>query len=183
MDGVLIYMLIAGARWFASHEGKLPLFHADSTLLKLYVLPLERQLFHSINRIRRAHGLDTLAWDWNFYYMSKIHSMDMAEEDYMSHRGFSRRAMQSGFHVCVENVGSVYGVVLNGGRVEIQTAGMVMHRYPYYLMEVIGWWMESKGHRRNILHPDIRKGSIAVYPGRNRIFITFFACGSPSDSQ
>ena len=183
MDGVLIYMLIASARWSASHKGKLPLFHADSALLKSYVLPLERQLFHSINRIRRIHGLDTLAWDWNLYYMSMIHSMEMAEEDYMSHKGFPGRAMQSGFPVCVENVGNVYGIVLNGGRVEIQTAGMVIRQHPHYLMDVIRWWMANEGHRRNILQPDIRKGSIAVYPGRNRIFITFFACGSPSDSQ
>ena len=183
MEYVLIHIFFANARWSGFYEGKFPLLDTDSTLLKSHLLPLEREVFHIINRIRKAHGLDTLTWDWNLHYMSMIHSRNMAEEDFMSHEGFPQRAMQSGFPICVENVGALYGVILGDGRMEIQTAGMIIFTRPRYLMEVIEGWMMSSGHRRNILFPHLSKGALSVYPGRYRVFITFFACGSPSDSQ
>ncbi|MCK4911011.1 MAG: CAP domain-containing protein [Thermodesulfovibrionales bacterium] len=139
---------------------------------------LEPMLHERVNEIRRLHGLETLSWDFQLNIMAFAHSQDMAARDFFSHQnpdGLSPddRATRAGY-TCEVRVGStIYTIGENLGKVSIydgytynrETGEVVQYDYrtdDEIADAVVSAWMESPGHRENILREFWRAEGIAV---------------------
>lgn len=94
------------------------------------------QVFAIVNDERSAQGLEPYAWDDNLALAAQRHAEDMVDQDYFSHdsldgRSFSDRIRETDYDA------SPRGENIAAGQ---QT--------PVAVMEA---WMNSDGHRRNIL--------------------------------
>jgi uncharacterized protein YkwD len=99
---------------------------------------LEQEVFNLVNVERAAAGLYTLAVDERLVTAARAHSQDMAYRNYFAHDSpppnpttFSERITMNGYNwsVCAENIAAGQA-----------TAAAVMNT-----------WMNSPGHRANIL--------------------------------
>ncbi len=111
---------------------------------------LERVIVDEINAVRAEHGLRALTPNVELRAVARGHSETMAEGDFMAHESPDGsmpadriRAAGIGFRLSGENVarsrralGAIHGVVEE--------------------------WMESPGHRHNILTPDFRETAVGV---------------------
>lgn len=151
---------------------------------------LEKQIHELVNRERRAKGLPVLAWNGRLADAARRHSSDMATRGYFSHQSpeggdFSRRYRDAGYSCQVpapngiytggENIfqNSLYSrIITENGRA----------RYDWNSANVISettvkGWMNSAGHRKNILMPYWKSEGIgiAVSPD-GKIYITQNFC-------
>ncbi len=139
---------------------------------------LEPMLHERINDIRESHGLETLSWDFELNIIAFAHSQDMAARDFFSHQnpdGLSpdNRATEAGY-TCEVRVGStIYSIGENLGKISIyegytfdkQTGEVIQYDYrtdDEIADSVVSAWMESPGHRKNILREFWRAEGIAV---------------------
>ena len=98
-----------------------------------------------LNEMRRNHRLRPLSHDPQLARAAHVHARDMADHDFFSHRGsdgsrFSGRIQRQDydFMVAAENI----------------AAGRPTAR------ETVELWMTSKGHRANILNPDVVEAGV-----------------------
>jgi uncharacterized protein YkwD/chitodextrinase len=96
----------------------------------------ESEVFDLVNQERAIVGLSPLSWDDRLFDAARGHSEDMAEQNYFSHdsldgRSFSDRITEAGYpwNTCGENIALGYST-------------------PQAVMNA---WMNSPGHRNNIL--------------------------------
>jgi uncharacterized protein YkwD len=104
---------------------------------------LERHIFDQVNRERRHHGLAELRWNEPLAEEARRHARSMANRGFFSHddpvRGnLAKRLRESGvpWRKCAENIYEERG-------------------YPDAAKSAVKAWMESKGHRRNMLDPEM----------------------------
>ncbi len=148
---------------------------------------LEPMIHERINEIRRLHGLDTILWDFELNIIAYAHSQDMAERDFFAHEnpdGLSpdNRATEAGF-TCEIRVGStIYTIGENLGKVSIydgytynrETGEVIQYDYrtdDEIADAVVSAWMESPGHRENILREFWRAEGIAVVMTRDGLVL------------
>lgn len=103
------------------------------------------------NQERAKHGLPALAWNEHLFSAAQGHSQDMANGDYFDHRDLVNRARQEGYP------SSFVGENIAAGRPTPE--------------EVMSQWMNSPGHRNNILNPDYAEIGVGYHyiendPGR-----------------
>src|SRR5271165_1826750 len=112
--------------------------------------PQAEQLFVLANQARAAQGVGPLKWDPALAAAALQHCQRMAQEGQIAHRyggepDLTARAGQAGAHFSLieENValGSYVGSIHDG-------------------------WMQSQGHRANLLNPDADRAGIAVVASR-----------------
>ena len=124
-----------------------------------------------INEERRDHGLRHLSWNAKLAQAALNHSADMASRDYFQHDSpegydFSWRYSQVGFscnnprYLGGENIGWLEGY---RGVNAIATA-------------TVDGWMNSPGHRANILVSDWRSEGIGVAFSGNEVYLTQNFC-------
>lgn len=92
---------------------------------------LAREVFAAVNLQRKEHGLRDLLWDEELAKLALDHSQDMAEHDYLTHErspGYSELPIDCGEN-CIQMTGY---------------SSLDAH-------EILEVWMESAGHRQNIL--------------------------------
>lgn len=106
----------------------------------------EQYLFHAANAERQQRGLPVLQWDPALYRAASFHALEMAARESISHQypgeaDLAGRAGGAGarFSLVEENVA------------EAPTA-VTVHRA----------WMESEGHRENLLDPEVNRIAISV---------------------
>lgn len=154
------------------------------------VARLEKAIHDLVNRERRAQGLEPLAWDAPLSALARSHSGDMAKRNYFSHQspegeGFSARYARARYkcalrigdiiHLGAENLaqGNLYASVttVNGvqtfdWKFEAQIAGAA-----------VAGWMDSPGHRANLLASQWKHEGIgvAVAPDR-KVYVTQNFC-------
>lgn len=99
----------------------------------------ESQVIDLVNAERAAHGLKSLSYDSDLAAAALLHSQDMGSRDYFSHDSldgtkFYERILDEGYNynLCGENI----------------AAGASTPE------DVVDTWMNSPGHRANILNPD-----------------------------
>lgn len=97
---------------------------------------LEIQVFDMANMARAHHGLNPLDWDENARLAAKGHSEDMAKRNYYSHN--------SPDGITPWDRLRSYGISFRG-------AGENIYMSPRSAMDAHQGWMNSEGHRRNIL--------------------------------
>ena len=106
----------------------------------------EQYLFQAANAERQQRGLPTLRWDAALYRAATSHALEMAARESISHQypgeaDLAGRAGDAGarFSLVQENVAEAPSAV-------------VVHRA----------WMESEGHRENLLDPAVNRVGISV---------------------
>lgn len=117
-----------------------------------------QQLLAEVNRVRGGAGLGPLYVDLRLARAAATHSADMARRSALGHRGrdgseVQDRAERNGYDwlSIAENVASGQPTVA----------------------DVMGSWMESPGHRRNILNPRVRHfGAAVARDARGRTYWT-----------
>lgn len=110
----------------------------------------EKQVFQLVNQERAQRNLKPLTWNDQLAQVARAHSKDMSERNFMSHTnpdGLSPfdRMKNSGirYTMAAENI----------------AAGQPT---PEAVME---GWMNSPGHRENILNPDLTELGVGFYQG------------------
>lgn len=116
------------------------------------VKTLEQQVITLVNKQRAAHGLTMLASNWELCRVARYKSQDMINKGYFGHTsptyGSPFRMMESfgiRFSAAGENI--AYG-----------------QRSP---QEVMNAWMNSPGHRANILSPSYNQIGVGVAKASN----------------
>jgi uncharacterized protein YkwD len=130
---------------------------------------MERTIFLLINKVRQENGVRPLVYDENVAKVARGHSLDMAQNGFYSH--FNKkgedpldRYMKTGFTSC----SAIYTV----GYAE-NIAALFLDDKPEVAVEL---WMDSAGHRRNILENSFTRTGIGVAADSDEYFITQNFC-------
>jgi uncharacterized protein YkwD len=114
---------------------------------------IESEIFKLINRERQKHGLSSLLWSQQITDIARRHSRDMADHQYFSHKGrngslVSKRADNANiqWNSIAENIIWFIGMPDPAG----------------YAAE---GWMNSRGHRENILTKGWKQTGIGAAVG------------------
>ena len=151
--------------------------------------PQLASLIHGyINGERRKHGLRDLQWDQQLAQIAYTHSKDMSERDYFDHvspegEDFSARYRKNGYKLQTRVGDQVYvggeNLFLNNVAASYtydQVSGEIL-AYEYNDLEklarsTVDGWMDSPGHRENILTPFSREGIGIFVNGEGEVYIT-----------
>lgn len=156
---------------------------------------LEQSVHNLINQERKSAQLNPLAWNEPLASLAQAHSVDMLENGYFAHNSLdgktpTDRANEAGFECSVfsegrqrtgigENIltASTYHSIevteLNG----VETSRYNWKTQDELADEIVTTWMNSRGHRLNILRSDYtQQGLGAVTGSEQRIYITQNFC-------
>jgi uncharacterized protein YkwD len=152
---------------------------------------LARAIFDEANRVRAAHGVTAL---------SRIPALDDAADEQASYLVLAMKAQHSnpfpGAHTVRERVerAGIHGGVLGENALWIpalRPVGAASRNYTYseYASFLLAGWMNSPGHRANLLNPAFRQTGCATRFGHavmdvdQRVYATqvFFAESSGTD--
>lgn len=119
----------------------------------------EQEVLKLTNEFRQENGLKPLVIDWNLDKAADLHSKDMAEKDYFSHTGQDgsrpwQRAQREGYETRFvgENIAAGY-----------RTAE-----------DVVDGWINSPGHRANMLNKDYNEIGIGYFKEANDRYGTYW---------
>lgn len=132
---------------------------------------LEKEIHRLINIERTNNGLNPLVWDNQIYSIARAHSEDMVERDFFAHENPdgedpTDRAERQGY-ICRKDYGSYYtlGLAENIAMDPIQSnvvgCGSTLTLSTLANCIVQGW-MNSPGHRKNILTATYTETGIGV---------------------
>jgi len=118
-------------------------FHLAIIILLLFTGPVRAdfasEVIDLVNAERMTHGLKPLGYDADLAAAARLHSLDMGQQNYFSHDSqdgtrFFERIIAEGYdyNTCGENIAA--------GQPTPEAA--------------VQTWMNSSGHRANILNPD-----------------------------
>jgi uncharacterized protein YkwD len=120
---------------------------------------LEREILTLTNEVRRAHGLEPLAWNSALGHAARYHAADMATHGYFSHDSYVPTASGDLEHVMsAHQRAEAFGV----------TDGMaenIAYNRTEAPARVVQQWLDSEGHRRNLLDPDLRTLGVGHHEG------------------
>jgi len=148
---------------------------------------VEHRVHELVNEVRADHDVDQLEFDRELTSVAKGHSVDMAERGYVAHVSpdgddFADRYEVAGYDCRVQIPGEGYAT---GGENVAKTYFMAPLRDGSYHRDVsdvaagiVDGWMDSPGHRENILKPfwhcegigvhvTDEDGQLAVYATQN----------------
>jgi len=133
---------------------------------------IARLVFEYTNNERTKNGLKKLVWDEKLAEIARKHSEDMKENDYFSHtnlegEGPTERAKNAGYNTYKELGGGWYsdGIGENIGKMptgNVAGLGYVANTPDAVAEAQVHSWMESEGHRANILDSDYDKLGVGV---------------------
>jgi uncharacterized protein YkwD len=116
---------------------------------------LEEQCLGEVNRLRRAHGLESLDFDEELLEVARAYSRRMAEEKFFSHADPEGRSVR-------ERV--------NEAGISWQMVGENLAYSNGYINPVaasLRGWMESAPHKRNLLEAGFQQTAIGVWISSN----------------
>lgn len=151
---------------------------------------LEREVHLLVNKEREARGLSSLSWNSELSGIARGHSHDMAKRGFFSHQspeglGFPDRYRRAGYSCSVPQGNTIYmgaeNIFQNNLYDRVVYTGREA-RYDWNSLRKIAettvqGWMNSPGHRKNILTPVWRSEGIgiAVSPD-DKVYITQNFC-------
>jgi uncharacterized protein YkwD len=152
---------------------------------------LEMQIHNGINQQRKNHGLSALRYDSSLADIARKHSADMAKNDYFSHYNLqgldpTGRGNQAGYS-CYKNYGSSYSIgiaenIMQNNLYDSVTYYNGIPRYAWNSQEeiaqsTVSGWMDSPGHRQNILTATYDREGIGVaIASDDRVYVTEDFC-------
>lgn len=102
----------------------------------------ENEVIRLVNEIRRENGLSTLIYDWELARVARYKSQDMRDNRYFSHTS--------------PVYGSPFDMIKNFG-ISYRSAGENIAKGQRTPQAVVNAWMNSSGHRANILNSAYNK--------------------------
>jgi uncharacterized protein YkwD len=114
----------------------------------------ERQLFEAVNRERAAQGLSALQWDAALFKAARLHALRMASLNMLEHQLPS----ESNLETRLAEAGARFSVIAEN--IAVGSTPPIIH----------AGWMDSPGHRRNILDPRLTSVGIAAVHGQGGLF-------------
>jgi uncharacterized protein YkwD len=140
-----------------------------------YLQDIASKIHVLINEERTVRGLSSLSWNPTIEKASVNHSNDMANRGYFEHdspegRDFTWRYSQVGFTCSISQGNWIYGGAEN-----------IMYAEGYYGVDTIAiqsvdGWMDSPGHRENILTPYFKSEGIGVAKSGSEVYVTQNFC-------
>lgn len=111
---------------------------------------VEEQVLNLVNQERQKAGLKPLQMDWELSRVARTKSQDMAQKNYFSHQS--------------PTYGSPFDMMKQFG-ISFRIAGENIASGQRTPEEVMQSWMNSQGHRANILKPDYTHLGVGYYRG------------------
>lgn len=105
------------------------------------------RIFALVNIERSHHGLSPLTWNSQLATAAQNHSSSMANNDFLAHTGMD---------------GSPWDRISNAGYQYLSAAENIAGGY-LNPDDVVDGWMNSLGHRNNILNPDLTQVGVGYY--------------------
>jgi uncharacterized protein YkwD len=132
-----------------------------------------------VNQVRQEKGLPTLSYDSNLANIAFAHSQDMGNRNYFSHttpdgKDPTERAIEAGYGDCRKDHGSYYTYGI--GENIYEEWGDQLGSQNDIAHATFNAWMNSQGHRENILDSNYdREGIGAAFVG-NAVYVTEDFC-------
>lgn len=155
---------------------------------------LEQEIHAVINEVRSEHTLEILMWDDDLAAIARAHSGDMASTGTFSHTGSggtlpSDRSDAAGYE-CLKEAGDYRytGIAENIFMTYVYRSHRTYHgpngtRRTYdwktqqeIARDVVNGWMDSPGHRANILQARHDREGIGIVRTGDQLFITQNLC-------
>ena len=116
------------------------------------VVNYENEVIRLVNEIRVQNGLNPLTADWELSRVARYKSQDMKDNSYFSHNS--------------PTYGSPFDMIKNFG-ISYRRAAENIARGQKTPQAVVNGWMNSSGHRANILNPSYIKIGVGYVAGGN----------------
>lgn len=120
--------------------------------LSTTVTNYEQEVIRLVNEIRTANGLKTLTYDWELSRVARYKSQDMKDNKYFSHTS--------------PVYGSPFQMIRNFG-ISFRSAGENIAKGYATPQAVVNGWMNSSGHRANILNGSYTHIGVGYVAGGN----------------
>lgn len=160
---------------------------------------LHAAIFYATNEHRSLHDLVEFKYSFRIEKLSADHAADMVKYNFYGHYSTIRnkRLLRDRFQIVglnpsqiAENISSTAGLDYEYGkpigptpspgdfyyRSTSETRPVESHTYLSYAKEIVALWMESPGHRENILNPHFKfmSAGCAVYPEKKLYNMPYF---------
>ena len=143
-----------------------------------------------INRERTARGLSPLTWDDALARIARGHSKDMADRGYFSHnspegRDFPFRYRKQGYTCALQTGDIIYTGAENIASMSLYRSITTINSVAYpdwnsseqIAVSTVQGWMNSPGHRKNILTPYWLNQGLGVFISPDdKVYITQNFC-------
>ncbi len=159
---------------------------------KITAAELERQIHQQINRVRQNHGLSQLDRNERLAIIARKHSSDMARYHFFSHwnlqgegpveraknRGWNKKKQHDDNTLSIgpgENIfmNNLYDKVITTRQNGVTVRKEYAWKTPKEIVQsTVQGWMDSPGHRKNILSPKYDQQGIGVAISGHEIYIT-----------
>lgn len=116
------------------------------------VLNYEKEVVRLVNEIRAENGLPSLTYDWELSRVARYKSQDMKDNKYFSHTS--------------PTYGSPFQMIKNFG-ITYRSAGENIAKGYATPQAVVNGWMNSSGHRANILNASFNRIGVGYVAGGN----------------
>jgi uncharacterized YkwD family protein/spore coat assembly protein SafA len=128
------------------------IYPGDKVYVPLYkgTQSVEQQVAQITNRYRAQNGLQAVTFDWQLARVARYKSVDMRDKGYFSHTS--------------PTYGSPFTMIKNFGINYTRASENIAagQRTPE---EVVQAWMNSPGHRKNILDPNVTRIGVGYAKG------------------
>ena len=166
------------------------LFFAQANKPEIRIPDLEQKIHESINSQRKSNDRAPLAVDEELSKLARAHSEDMAKRGYFKHvnpEGLTpmKRAEAVGYKLCQLMGENIYQNNLYSRVIEEKKKTT----YDWNSMDKIAnttikSWMESQGHRQNILDKNYTREGIGVaIAADDKVYITQMFCGAEPETS
>jgi uncharacterized protein YkwD len=108
----------------------------------------EASILHEMNRVRAAHGLQSLRTESRLERAARSHSREMVRTGSFAHGAFGTRMRQFQVQGSFAGENLAWGVGVRG------TA-----------RGIVAAWLASPGHRANLLRPSFRRVGVGAFVG------------------
>ena len=112
----------------------------------------EQEVIRLVNEIRKQNGLNALTYDWELARVARYKSQDMKDNNYFSHTS--------------PVYGSPFQMIKNFG-ISYRRAGENIAKGYATPQAVVNGWMNSSGHRANILNASYTHIGVGYVAGGN----------------
>ena len=116
------------------------------------ITAFEQEVIRLVNEIRVRNGLKTLTYDWELSRVARIKSQDMKENRYFAHNS--------------PVYGTPFQMMKNFG-ISYRSAGENIAKGYATPQAVVNAWMNSSGHRANILNANYTHIGVGYVAGGN----------------
>lgn len=153
---------------------------------------IEKLIHQYTNEQRRQHGLNQLISDRNLENIAYRHSLDMATNNFFDHTNLKGMEPTDRADIarysCVKNYGSYYteGIAENIAQDNLYNSFSTINGIPTsydwntndeIAQQVVNGWMNSPGHRENILESNYDKEGIGVaIADDDKVYVTQNFC-------